>query len=219
MQALNESEALRSALEKTYAAHVHNAIQGVLVFDLIREVGTLILDDNRRSASVARAVSSLRNPSVVEELRADYAAFTGILGASDEVARQVHKMVLQQNLAQLDSLPDFLKKVEERLISGTVAELIRLLRNKAVAHHDVAHDGTDWRMWRIEGTGLTYGQLDEYINAGTHAVDRLVHLVLRTAYAFDDLPAMSQRYVDEYIEALVLGLTLQRERRQQKRPR
>jgi hypothetical protein len=125
-------------------------------------------------------------------------------------------MVLQQSLAQLDSLPDFVKEVEERLMCGTVPELIRLVRNKAVAHHDVTHDGTDWRMWRIEGTGLTYGQLDEYIDAGTYAIDRLAHVVLRTAYAFDDLPAMSQRYVDEYIEALVLGLTLQRERRQQK---
>ena len=64
MQAMGRRDELSKALNQTYAAHVHNTLQGVLVIDLIREVGALILDDDKRSASVRRAVAALRDDSV-----------------------------------------------------------------------------------------------------------------------------------------------------------
>jgi hypothetical protein len=38
---------LRDGLANTYAAHVHNAIQDVVLLDLIREIGALVLDRNK----------------------------------------------------------------------------------------------------------------------------------------------------------------------------
>lgn len=65
---------------------------------------------------------------------------------------------------------------------------------------------------------MTYGQLDDFIDACTRAIDRLSGIVLREAYAFGDLPSMSRQYVDEYIEALVIGLNRLREIREERRP-
>lgn len=216
LQAMNGSRALREALALTHAAHVHNALQAVLVVDLVREVGVLVLDTDSRTASVARAVMALRSESVLQELRAEYGTFTWRPGTSEAVQKSIHDVLLRQGLEELTSLPDYLKIIEDEVLSNELAKTMRTIRNKAVAHNDVAHDGNDWRMWRIEGVGLTYGQLDEFIDACTRAIDRLSRIVLRQAYAFGDLPGMSRQYADEYIEALVIGLNRQRGIREQR---
>lgn len=69
----------------------------------------------------------------------------------------------------------------------------------------------------MAGTGLTYGQLDEYIDRCTKVVDQLAGWVLRTAYAFDRLPDVSLHYVDEYIEALVIGLNRKKRVKEEQR--
>src|ERR1017187_6524261 len=72
MQSLGRREDVHSALRDTYAAHITNMLQDVLVLDLLREIGALVLDPNSNSASVARAMSALRDPGVIAELRAEY---------------------------------------------------------------------------------------------------------------------------------------------------
>jgi hypothetical protein len=71
-------------------------------------------------------------------------------------------------------------------------------------------------MWRIEGTGLTYGQMDEYIDDCSEAVDILLHLVLREAFDFEGTRTVAQGYADEYTEALVVGLRRLKEVREAK---
>jgi AbiU2 len=110
-------------------------------------------------------------------------------------------------------------EIEVAILRTDLANVIRTVRNKSVAHDEVVHDGTDWRMWRIEGTVLTYGQLDEYADACTRAVDALARIVLRTAFSFNDLPRISERYADDFIEALVFGLNHQREVQEERRRR
>jgi len=217
LQAMNGSRELREALAQTHAAHVHNALQTVLVVDLIREVGVLVLDNDPKSASVARAVAALGSESVLQELKADYSRFTFRPGTTEAVQRAIHDVLLKRGLEDLISLPAYLKTIEDEVLSNELAKTIRTVRNKAVAHNDVTHDGNDWKMWQIEGVGLTYGQLDEFIDACTRAIDRLSGIVLREAYAFGDLPGISRQYVDEYIEALVMGLNRQREIRAERR--
>jgi hypothetical protein len=211
VQAMGRSEELRKALEQTYAAHVHNTLQGVLVVDLIREVGALILDDNPRSASVRRAVAALRADETLRELEAEYRMIPPIDGADADATAAVHAMILQEKLQQLASIPALLAKIDAGILTGEPAATIATVRNKGIAHYDVTHDGKDWRMWRVEGAGLTYGQLDSYIDLCTHAVDKLSHVVLSTGFHFADLPRISQQQVDDYIGALALGLTKQRE--------
>lgn len=72
MQALGRREDLHEALTSTYVAHVTNMLQDVLVMDLLREIGALVLDPDSGSASVKRALSALRDPGVIAELRAEY---------------------------------------------------------------------------------------------------------------------------------------------------
>jgi hypothetical protein len=50
MDEMGKSEGLRAGLEHTHSAHVHNELHVVLIVDLIREVGALVLDKNPRSA-------------------------------------------------------------------------------------------------------------------------------------------------------------------------
>jgi len=215
LRALSQHEVLRDALADTYAAHVHNAVHAVLSFDLIRAIGALILDDDRRSASVARAVSSLRNEAIVRELRAEYG---GIPVGADEATKSALRHLQRTEFdGYLASIPEKLREIEVSVLGTEIAEIIRTVRNKVVAHNDVTHDGADWKMWQVKETGLTYGQLDEYIDHCTQAVDQLSHLVLRHAFAFDDLPGVSERYVKDYIEALVLGLGQQKTVSEQRR--
>jgi hypothetical protein len=198
LRAMSQSESLREAVDHTYAAHVHNAIHAVLSLDLVRAVGALILDNDPRSASVSQAVAALRVTSTAEELRREYASIPPIDNADEAMAQTVYELESNERQQYIDSqLPAQLDAIEKEVLSTELAEKIRTIRNKVVAHSDVVHDGANWRMWEINGAGLTYGQLDEYIDRCTEAVDRLSGFVLRTAFAFDDLPRVSQRYVDE----------------------
>jgi hypothetical protein len=54
LQMLTSSDELWTALNQTRAAHVHNAIQDVLLGDLILQLAALILDKDSGSASVSR---------------------------------------------------------------------------------------------------------------------------------------------------------------------
>lgn len=72
MQALGRHEELHSALANTRAAHITNMLQDVLVMDLLREIGALVLDADPGSASVSRALTALRDPAVTDLLRSEY---------------------------------------------------------------------------------------------------------------------------------------------------
>lgn len=204
LRAMSQSEALRGALEKTYAAHVFNSMHTAMSFDLVRAVGALILDRRRGTASVCRAVTWLRNPTVIEELRSH---------AYDCKTR--HRGMFDATFARV---PTQLDELQTKIFAAPAAKVIEEIRNKTVAHSAVEHDGSDWKMWAVSsGETLTYGQLDEYIDLCTEAVDTLSHLVLRTACCFGDLPGINQRYVDEYVDALVIGLKQQKQAKQRKR--
>jgi len=212
LRAVSQSEALRQAVDHTYAAHVHNAVHATLSLDLVRAVGSLILDNNPRSASAAQAVAALRVNSTLQELRREYAVIPPITNADQSVSDAVYELEANERQQYLDvHLPAQLTWIEKEVLSTDLAERIRTVRNKMVAHSDVVHDATNWEMWEIKEVGLTYGQLHEYIDRCTEAVDKLSGLVLRTAFAFDDLPRISQKYADAYIEALVIGLNRQKE--------
>jgi hypothetical protein len=211
LQAMGRSVELREALNQTYAAHVHNTLQTVLVVDLIREIGALVLDADSRSASVRRAVAGLRDGETLKELEQQYHIVQPIKGADEATAAAVHEITLKENLEQFDSIPELLKTIDKELLTGQTADTITTVRNKSIAHYDVAHDGKDWKMWRIEDAGLTYGQLDEYINVCTRAVNTLSSVVLSASFYFADLPGISKQQTDEYIGALTLGLNKQRE--------
>jgi hypothetical protein len=202
LRGMAQSEALRTALLQTYAGYVFNAVHGALSSDLVRAVYALILDRTPRSASMWRAVAALRKPTVVRQLRAkvyDMGASAPARAAFDPI---------------FDGLPAQLDEIDRTVLNAPAASTIKEVRNKVVAHAAVEHDGDDWKMWAVGGTKLTYAQLDEYIDACTTAVDKLNHLVLRTAYLFDDL---DQRCVDEYVDALVIGLREQRKAKERRR--
>lgn len=65
--------------------------------------------------------------------------------------------------------------------------------------------------------GLTYGQLDAYVEATTEAIDKLSHFVSRSAFDFPGSIEIAQNYAAEYVEALTFGLQVQRRQREEKR--
>jgi hypothetical protein len=197
LQAISQDEDLRKALIHTYAAHVHNTLHAALSVDLLRDIGALILDRDPKSASLAQAVAALKTDAIRQSLRDTYAAD--------------HKSHLDHRL------PSVLSRIELNLLSTPCAHTIRTIRNKAVAHYDVDHDGKNWKMWDLTEVGLTYGQLDQYIDGCTEAVDGLCGLVLRQVFSFDALPKVSETYVQEYIAALVIGLKSQKEANEARR--
>jgi hypothetical protein len=219
MLAMGRSDALREALGQTHAAHVQNALQDVLLTDLIIQICALILDENSNSASVARALSALRDAHLRDELYAQYTIVPPVARIYEdeldehtraEVAQRLREDELRRNLADFDELYAHLSWIESAVLTDEVAGKLLKLRNKAVAHYDLVREEADWKLWRIGGTGLTYGQLDTYIAKCTEAVDSLNRLVRRASYIFDELPTVAQKYVDEYVEALIVGLQAQK---------
>jgi len=227
-RAMGSRADLRDCLEHTYAAHVHNALQDVLLIDLIREIGALVLDTDRRSASVANVVAQLRDPKLLQELEAEYRVVPPLAvqlhnekdldpATIAAIRDSIQRDELRRNLEQLASLPTTLNEIENALLVSDTAKALSLVRNKAVAHYDVVRDGSDWRMWRIDGVGLTYGQVDAYVEAATSAIDNLSHFVRHSAFDFEGSREIGEERIREYIDALVIGLGTQRNEREAKR--
>ncbi|HWG75498.1 MAG TPA: hypothetical protein VN660_01755 [Steroidobacteraceae bacterium] len=212
-----QSEELRAALHHTYAGHVFNAVHAAFSMDLVRAVGSLILDTRRGTASVARAVMLLKRPDVVSQLRAQEYEPRPASSRDEEMQEAIKQLQAREFDSVFSALPGHLERISTTVLDAPTARLIEDIRNKAVAHSAIEHDGGEFRIWPAESAGLTYQQLDDYIDLCTQAVDRLSHVVLRTAFAFDDVPKVQQRYADDYIEALVIGLNHQRQERERKR--
>ena len=213
--AMTRNAELAEALSSTYAAHVHNTITDTFVIDLIREIGALVLDRDSNSASVAVAVQLLRDPLVLEELRKEYRIVLPSKWLSgQDVPEDVRRGIDQESQENqvVENLEAFNLRVAklpevDSLLNAKISELLRTARNKSIAHYDVVRSGTDWKLWRIDEAGeLTYGKLDEYVDACTAAVDGLLHLVRRVAHDFDGTRHVAQDYADDYIGALMLGL-------------
>jgi hypothetical protein len=228
LQKMGRSDDLRQALQQTHAAHIHNMMQDVLVIDLIREIGALVLDDDKRSGSVRRAVATLRNEPVLQQLKAEYQVVPPpprmfgdeLTPEQREAADQiVMDSELKRNLKEFDRLHAELEKISEELFNSEVGKKLLVARNKGVAHYDVVQVGEDWRMWRAGDTGLTYGEIDRYVSLCTKAVDTLNLFVRRASYMFEEAKKIADRYVDEYVEALIIGLRQQRRDRDEERER
>jgi len=229
MQAMGRSEDLRDALHSTYASHVHNTVQGVLLIDLIREIGALVLDESPQSASVASAMAALRSEVLLEELRSEYRIVPPLTRTynDDELTDNMREVVaemwqraeLERNLNEFDSLCSKLTKIDAEVMKAEIRPRLWKARSKAIAHYDLVQDGGDWRMWRIgDGdTTLTYGEVDRYIDACTAAIETLYLLVRRAWFDMNETRRIAQKYADEYIGALVLGLRQQREKHEKER--
>ena len=206
MQTMSESQELAAALEHTYAAHVHNAVGSVLVMDLIRAVGALILDRNGNSASVVTAVALVGREHVARALSTEMTEVKPGRYVDESAASALSKALSHHAEGYYRDARADLEWIEREVLSSEIAGTLRIVRNKAVAHHDLVREGTDWKLWRIEGTGLTYGQLDAFIDTCTEAIHRLAHLVLRKSHAFDLEPEHAKQWAEEYVQALVAGL-------------
>lgn len=218
LRRMAQSEALREAFVDTYAGHVFNAMHGALSGDLVRSIFAYILDRDRRAASVMRAVTLLRKRPLMTQLQTYvYGMAPHTPGQNPATAAAIEHLQRTEFTSIFADLPAELQEIQRTVIDAPMGKVVEEVRNKLIAHAAIEHDGKNWKMWTIGGTKLTYSQLDCYIDVCTNAVDKLSHRVLRHAYPFNDQPEVDQRYADEYIEALVRGLTQQRQERERKR--
>lgn len=206
IQTLSGNPDLVAALKDTYAAHVHNALGAVLVMDVFRAVGAHILDRNSKAASIVNAVELLGRQEVLGALIAELADVKPGRFVDEAAARALRKVMGDHAEGFYRDARADLDWIRDNLLSSDLARTLRTVRDKGVAHYELVREGDDWRLWRIEGTGLTYGQLDQFIDCCTEAIDRLAHLALRQSHAWDLEAKHAERYADEYVQALVFGL-------------
>jgi hypothetical protein len=228
MQALGRSEDLHRALEQTYTAQITNTLQNVLVIDLLRELGALVLDDDRGSASVARAMSALRDPDVIAELRREYEVTrplghvggdTLTLDQRAQLDAQWEQRERREQLERFERFREQLADLANELTESEAGEKLWQARSKGVAHYDVVRSGGDWRLWHVDGTGLTWGQINTYVETCSEAIEVLMALVRQTSIDFDGTKEVAQGYVDEFIDALVRGLQSQKQEQAETRER
>ena len=143
MLALAQGGELRAGLDQTYAANVHSAIQQVLLIDLLRELGALVLDTNTKSASVANSVRLLRSREITQELEAEYRMVPPMhpqllnemdmtAEQADSIRRMLREDELRRNLDQLAALPAALDEIEQALIASAVGQALWKIRCKGV---------------------------------------------------------------------------------------
>jgi AbiU2 len=221
LHALDRHEGLHKAFEQTYAAHVHIALKDVLFLDLVREVGALVLDTDKNSASVARACAMLQDPNLLDELQREYLDTERPLprsynddGLSPEERTAYWKRTMRGVYQkEFDKLHAKVTSIEANILKSEVYTLLKTARNKVIAHYDVVRDGADWKIWPVGDTGLTYGQVDEYVDACTVAVASLASFVTRTAMDYQGTRRVANGYVRDYIDALRIGLRTQHSER------
>jgi AbiU2 len=225
MQSLGRREDLHAGLSQTCTAHITNMLQDVLVIDLLRELGALVLDSGSRSASVARAVSALRDPDVVAELRAEYEIVRplGHIGGDEltpqmraEIDAQWEQSERREQLAKFEQWQTELARIESDLIGSDVGKRLWQARSKGIAHYDVVRDGDDWQLWTVKGTGLTWGEINAYVDNCTKAIEALSLLVRQTSFSFEESKRVSQEYADEFVDAIVIGLRVQKQKQEEK---
>jgi|HubBroStandDraft_1064217.scaffolds.fasta_scaffold289336_1 hypothetical protein len=228
LQSLGRREDLHAALADSYVAHITNMLQDVLVIDLLREIGALVLDSDSRSASVARAMTTLRDPGVIAELRAEYKivrplAHIGVDKLTPETRAEMdawwEDRELPDQLAKFDQWRAELAAIDVELTGSEVGKRLWQARSKGVAHYNVVRSGADWKLWRVDGTGLTWGQINTHVDTCTKAIDTLSLLVLQTSFDFEESALIAQKYVGAFIEALAIGLRSQKQERDAKRER
>lgn len=206
---------LHKLLSPSYAAHVHNMMQDVLMTDLIREIGAAVLDDDDRSASVAVALGLLGDSDVCTLLEKDYHVGipTAIYGIEEydealqkELADAFAARELDRNLQEYRDLEAKVRQIPGKVLNTEGARRVSLARNKAVAHYDIVQDGQDCRIWTLGDAKLTYGQIDAFVNACTECIDTLSLFVRRAAFDFEGSLTIDKKQVAEYVDALCAGL-------------
>ena len=228
LQALGRRPDLHEALRHTYAAHISNMVQNVLVLDLMRELGALVLDPNSKSASVHRALRALRDKKVIAEIEKSYRIVRPLahigqkkLSPEDRKAIEEHwnRVELEQQLRRFEKLRAELVTVDAELTGSVTGTLLWTARSKSIAHYDVVSVGDDWKLWRVEGTSLTWGQINEYIDFCTRAIHALSCFVREASFDFEDWTRMAREHVDEYVTALALGAQAQKRAQAEQRQR
>jgi hypothetical protein len=190
---MGTDERLRAAINFTFPGHVQNALRDVLIIDLIRSIGALILDTDPRSASVAVAITFLRDKKLQAELEAEYLVVPPLPPdahedgtppeAREAVRAQLREHDLRRNMEVFATLVPTLDKIEREVINSDVS---------------------------VDDSGLTFDQLDVQMQVCTEAIDTLSGLVRCAGFDFTATPNFAKKDVDQYIAALATGLRAQR---------
>jgi hypothetical protein len=164
------------------------------------------LPELRAEYEVVRPLSHIGGDQLTPEMRAQIDADWQETGRKDQLAKFENWL---KEIATIDA----------ELTGSELRNLLWLARKKGVAHYDIVRAGNDWNLWSVEGTGLTWGQINTYVDMCTKAIDALSLLILQTSFDFEESQRISQQYVDEFIEALAIGLRSQKQTKAEARER
>jgi hypothetical protein len=215
MLEMGRNDALRDALQESYAAHVHNSIQDVFLLDQFRELGALVFDDDSRSPSLRKAFGRLRSPGVLDLLHAEYRKPIGAVIYTDgnadpaitALAREaIERADIERGEREYQKLLSEIPAAEATIFEAPQANRILTARNKGVAHYEIVPDGAGWRTWRIGDTRLTYGELSEFVDHCSAAVEKLMLFVLRRNADMAGFRAVAAGYAANYVKALTNGM-------------
>ena len=226
LREFGSNERLRKAIDNSYAAHTHNLLVSVLFYDLIREVSALVLDPDARTGSLQRIYAQILQPGALGDLRREYEVTQPIpLGNDDELtpAQRAEAEMVWSEDERSRSIAEFvrLRKAVMRLraptLESNVANKVLAIRNKGVAHQEFSSDAEGARPWSIRDAGLTYGELDAYIDQCSKSIEKMELFVRRAHFEFSGFSEVRRRYVREYVDALCAGreqqIAVQRVRR------
>jgi hypothetical protein len=173
-------------------AHGFNLLTLNLLHSCVLGIAKIALDNDARTPSVWKLVSSLDHRALVEELREEYALWhlAPTSGEEPEVIdlvqraerREEAERRVQFNGLVAETRLKWLELQESKALASFVT-----MRDKLIAHSELLHDGTKYRAVDVRSLGLKFGDLRSVIDALQTLVDRLTLIYRRASFAFDGL--------------------------------
>lgn len=210
LEPLIRNEPIRGALNalfrNTFGAHAYNHLVPLMAHDLVRDMARLLLDDDKRSASFVNLVRKASEPALNAVLREK---FGRIPDKWHENAEPIEGLTVEQSTAIRDAWrekdrDEFLASFDEgwatvlaardTVLADERSTKICTLRDKYLAHYEMAPLGAEQEPFNVASLGLTFNDIFAYADQHMPAVFELCRVLTGNVFDVEGFSEAHRRY-------------------------
>ena len=197
---------------KGHGARGRQILQNSLFYSCVLDVAKLTFDQDRRTPSIIQLVAALDDKELLRELREGFAIWSdGVLGEHDpeilKLLEASERAEEEGRRGQFDTLVEELKRKWEELETSNTLKAFITVRDKFIAHHELWHDGGQYRALDIAKLDIKFGDVKAMIREVQSLVDLITLIFRNTSFAFDILDASLQETSVAFWNAPVMANT------------
>ncbi|MBO6555964.1 MAG: hypothetical protein JJ957_05655 [Pseudomonadales bacterium] len=193
-------QALSEKFKDTHGVHAYKHLVPILAQDLVRDLSRLILDGDKKAASLKNLHRKARAPEIRGALRERFKHIPDkwhgdgapIPGLTLEVTKQFASSWRDKDRsdygASFDQDWEEIETAMAELEKNPTAEKIKTFRDRYHAHHEMARLGQDPVPFKVSDLELTINDLFEFADEYMNVVLKLARLLTG---AYDDVESFS----------------------------